>query len=179
MSNVFTELNVGSGGSVMDETGIAYPSSPVLRRRTRIVLAGDGIDELVKVSNTELDGDEYGLVTRSLQAFPANSITNYNAQPTVAYNTETTICSYTVPAGANFYFTGLVTHGDVPSVFRVYVGATCKLSFRSVSSNPTVQQNFNTPCFKATSAAVVTIKAIHYMNGTTGDYEATILGYTV
>jgi hypothetical protein len=178
MSNVYTELNVGSGGSNMDETGITYPDAPVLRRRTRIVLAGSGLNELVEVKNTALSAAEYGLITKNLPFVAAEPVTQYNLVSSVAYNTETTIATYTVPAGKTLAFTGAIGHGDLPAVYRIYVGATCKFSYRTVSSSPSINQIFENPPFTASAASVVTVKATHFFNGTSGEFEATIFGYT-
>ena len=179
MSNQFTELNPGSGGSIMDETGVAYGSSPVLRRRSRLIIAGEGIDEICQVKNTNLDGTEYGLVVRSLPSCPQNLVLEYDTDNAITDNSETVLVSYTVPSGTSFYFTGLVCHGDVPAVVRVYIDGNRQMSFRTVSSNPSVAQNFSTPPFIAPTGAVVTIKVTHYISGVTGEFEGTILGYTV
>lgn len=178
-NNVFTELNVGSGGSFMDETGVTYPTSPLVRRRTRIVLAGDAIDELVQVKNTNLDGTEYGLVVRSLPAFPTNSVLIYNQDAAVVDNVETTVASYTVPSGTIFYFTGVVAQGDLPARFRVYVDGNPQLSYRTVSSNPAFQQSFSMPPFTVAAASIISLKVTHFISGVTGDFEGTILGYTI
>lgn len=179
MSNVFTELNVGSGGSCMDETGVSYPTSPVLRRRTRIVLAGDGIDELVQVKNTDVTGDEYGLIVRTIPSCPANSILQYNEAASVSDGTETNVVSYTVPSGMTFYFTGFVAQGDLPARFRIFNDGNPQLSYRTVSSMPTVQQSFSTPPFKVVAGQTVYVKVTHYISGVSGDFEASILGYTI
>jgi len=179
MSNQFTELNLGSGGSIMDETGVTYGTSPVLRRRSRLIITGEGIDDICQVKNTNLDGTEYGLVVRSMPSCPQNLVLEYDTDNAVVDNSETTLVSYTVPAGTNLYFTGLVCHGDVPAVMRVYVDVNRQLSFRTVSSNPSVSQNFSTPPFVAPAGSVVTLKVTHYISGVTGEFEGTILGYTI
>lgn len=179
MSNQFTELNPGSGGSIMDETGVTYGTSPVLRRRTRLVLAGEGIDEICQVKNTNLDGTEYGLVVRSLPAIPANPILQFDTNNAVNDNVETSLVSYTVPSGVDFYFTGLSAQGDVPAVLRVYVDGACKLSFRTTASSPSLTQTFNLPPFSASAASVVSLKVTHFVSGVTGEFEGTILGYIV
>ena len=179
MSNQFTELNPGSGGSIMDETGVTYPTAPTVRRRTRIVLAGDGLNELVQVKNTDLNGDEYGLIVRSLPTCPTNSILSYNQDAAVSDNTETTLTSYTVPAGTTFYFTGVVAQGDLPARFRIYIDSNIQLSYRTVSSNPAFQQTFSLPPFTAAAGSVIYLKVTHFISGVSGDFEGTILGYTI
>lgn len=179
MSNAYTELNPGSGGSIMDETGVTYGAAPVLRRRTRLIIAGEGINEICQVKNTNLDGSEYGLVVRSLPTAPANSVLEFDTNNAVSDSLETTLVSYTVPGGANFYFSGIVTQGDLPAVYRVYVDSSCKLSFRTTSSNPCLSQSFNLPPFSAVAASVVTLKVTHFISGVTGEFEGSILGYTV
>lgn len=179
MSNQYTELNPGYGGSVMDETGITYATAPVLRRRTRLIVAGEGIDDICQVKNTNLNGSEYGLVVRPLPTTPSNSILEFNTNNSIADSVETILVSYTVPAGKTFYFTGLVTQGDVPAVYRVYIGGSCKMSFRSTSSNPCITQSFHMPAFSASASSVITIKVTHYISGVTGGFEGTLLGYIV
>ncbi len=176
---LITELNPGSGGSIMDETGVTYGTAPVLRRRTRLIVAGEGIDDICQVKNTVLDGTEYGLVVRSLPAVPANSVLEFDTNNAVVDNSETTLVTYTVPASTTFYFTGLVTQGDVPAVFRIYVDSACKLSFRTTSSNPAISQSFSLPPFSAAAASVITLKVTHFISGVTGEFEGTLLGYTV
>lgn len=179
MSNQFTELNVGSGGSVMDETGVTYGSSPVLRRRSRIVLTGENISDICEVKNTSLNGSEYGLVVRSLPTIPANSILEFDTNNSISDNLETVLVTYTVAGGTTFYFTGISAQGDVPAVYRIYVDSSCKFSFRTTASSPSVVQSFNMPPFSAPSTSVVTIKVEHFMSGVTAECEATLLGFTV
>ncbi len=51
MANDQTTLNAGTGGDVMDESGIVYAASPTLRKRVRTVIGDDNIaNALVKVS---------------------------------------------------------------------------------------------------------------------------------
>lgn len=64
MADNFTELNPGSGGSVLDEEGVTYPSVPILRRRARVVLGGAVAGALAAVRNTPAELSDYGLVTR-------------------------------------------------------------------------------------------------------------------
>lgn len=64
MSDNFTILNPGAGGDVMDETGITYATAPVLRKRPRVVVTGEGIDDIVDTTASIPSGLERGLVTK-------------------------------------------------------------------------------------------------------------------
>ena len=64
MAEDYTVLNSGTGGDIMDEEGIAFGSSPLLRKRPRVVIAGSTASELAKVKDAPPSSNDYGLVTR-------------------------------------------------------------------------------------------------------------------
>ncbi len=66
MSDAYTTLNPGLNGTNIDETGLTYPTNPTDRRRQRIILAGENIDELVDVTDTDAPADSFGLVVRNI-----------------------------------------------------------------------------------------------------------------
>ena len=100
--NNFTQLNVGEQGSIMDETAIDYgdvspilnpypltSGSPVYRRRSRIVLAGQGLYEICNVSNANLTGSEYGVAVRPIVRTYANPINEFGDAVGASPNTLT------------------------------------------------------------------------------------------
>jgi len=77
MADAFTVLNPGVGGDVMDETGVSYGSAPLVRKRPRVVLTGEGIDDIVDAKGTLPNNEDIGLVVREArkgQSTSANSI---------------------------------------------------------------------------------------------------------
>lgn len=64
MSDNYTILNPGVGGDVMDETGVTYATSPLVRKRPRVVVTGEGIDDIVDTTSLIPSGSERGLVTK-------------------------------------------------------------------------------------------------------------------
>lgn len=64
MADDYTVLNPGVGGDVMDETAITYGSAPFTRKRPRVVITGEGIDDIVDTSTSIPNGSERGLIIR-------------------------------------------------------------------------------------------------------------------
>ncbi len=64
MSDDYTILNPGQGGDVMDETAVTYATSPTIRKRPRVVITGEGLDDIVDTGTDIPIGTERGLVTR-------------------------------------------------------------------------------------------------------------------
>lgn len=66
MSDAFTTLNPGAGGSNIDEESVTYGAAPTDRRRARVILAGAGLLEIAEVKNAEPApaGTEYGILAR-------------------------------------------------------------------------------------------------------------------
>lgn len=64
MADDYTVLNPGVGGDVMDETSVTYGSAPFTRKRPRVVITGEGIDDIVDTTTSTPTGFERGLVTR-------------------------------------------------------------------------------------------------------------------
>jgi hypothetical protein len=61
----------------MDETGVSYGSAPLVRKRPRVVLTGEGIDDIVDAKGTLPNNEDIGLVVREArkgQSTSANSI---------------------------------------------------------------------------------------------------------
>ena len=64
MTDGYTTLNPGIGGDVMDETEVEYGSGPLVRKRPRVVITGEGIDDIVDTTDSIPAGYERGLVVR-------------------------------------------------------------------------------------------------------------------
>jgi hypothetical protein len=189
--NNFTQLNVGEQGSIMDETAIDYgdvspipnpypltSGSPVYRRRSRIVLAGQGLYEICNVSNANLSGSEYGVAVRPIVRTYANPINEFGDAVGTAPNTPTTVVSYTVPSSTIFSFMGCKVSGDLGAKFTVYVGAVEIYTLRTTNANLDGIIYFNTPVFEVPAASVVLIKVLYYNNNAiTCDFEGTIIGF--
>ena len=88
MSDAFTTLNVGAGGNAMDETSVAFPTSPTDRRRPRVQIAGDTPDAIAPVLNDDPAQNEQGLVVRPVPNI-ATSATESNV--TVSNSSSTAV----------------------------------------------------------------------------------------
>jgi len=64
MTDTYTVLNPGLGGDIMDETALIYAVEPILRKRPRVVITGEGIDDIVDTTTNAPIGTERGLITR-------------------------------------------------------------------------------------------------------------------
>jgi len=77
MSDDYTILNPGIGGDVMDETAVSYDAAPLVRKRPRVVVTGEGADDVVTTTGTLPNDGDIGLVVREArkgQSTSANSI---------------------------------------------------------------------------------------------------------
>ena len=181
MSNKYTELNLGAGGSVMDESGLVYavPGEPTDRRRARIILAGDNINDITQIKNIQVSGNEYGLITRNIPFCPATSNIIYDTVSTVAANNLTVITTYTVPSGKTFYFKGFAGTGDVPAIYRIYVDGSPQMVVRTTAASPNASLIYDTPVFQVATATIITLEVIHYTAGVNGDFEGSIIGFLI
>lgn len=178
MADAYTELNPGVGGDVMDETGVTYPSSPTTRKRPRVVITGEGIDDIVPAPTTPPVGTEPGLVIRPIHSpYPGTPVGDLGSVSLVTSDTETTITSYIVPVGSVFYFLGFLGQGDVHAVYRIYHASTAKMSGRTSVAVPTVQVSFSYAIFSAEAGETVSLKVTHSSPGILGNFEGTIMGY--
>lgn len=168
----YTILNDGAGGDYLDMTEVMYPTAPNARRRQRVVVAGESYDEIA-------DGDS-GLVVRSIHSpYPGTSVVLLDVASNVFSNTETTICSYTVPIGKTFYLLGFIAHGDIHSTYKISLGSTVGgLSTTSVLA-PTCRVSYKHALFDAPAGDEVALSVIHQATGKQGEFEGTIVGYVL
>ncbi len=177
MSDDFTQLNPGSGGDYMDESGIVFPTAPTNRKRPRVVISGSTPDEIAGVTNAPPDGTEYGLIVRHVVPnYPGTRVHVQNEITLVAADTETTIVTYTVPMQVAFNFIGFVGSGDTDAVYRLYINNVRVLTARSSVSNPTSMISFAYSPFSAGTASIVELRVTH-SNEYTCAFEGTLLGY--
>ena len=154
-TDTYTELNCGAGGSIMDEIGVDYgdvtplpdpcpslaPGTTVLRRRAKVVISGADVSEVTTVSNTGLNGDEYGLSIRAIDRAYATSITSFDVATSVSPDdgseTYTSVSVYTVPVSSTFVFQGVVVGGDIGAKFRIKTDSTTNFIVRTSNANQT------------------------------------------
>lgn len=179
--NKYTELNPGSGGSIMDESGIIYsvPGEPTDRRRARIIITGENLSDITQIKNTQISGSEYGIVTRNIPFCPSNSQVVFDTVSAVAANNQTVVATYTVPASSTFFFKGFAGTGDVPAIYRVYIDGTPIMALRTTSTSPNASLVYDAPILQVASGIIVTLEVVHYSTGINGDFEGTIVGFTV
>lgn len=189
--NNFTQLNVGEQGSIMDETAVDYgdlapitnpyplaSGSPVYRRRSRIVLTGQGLNEICNVSNSNLAGYEYGITVKPVIRAFANPINYFDQAIGVAPNTPTTIVTYAVPASTIFSFQGFKVSGDLNAKYSLVVDGTETYTLRTTVANLDGLMYFNTPIFEIGTGSNILVEVIYYNNNVvTCDFEATIIGF--
>lgn len=180
MSSDYTQLNVGTGGDVMDETGVTYVSTPTLRKRPRVVITGEGQTDIVTTPSTPPVGNEVGIVNRPIHSpYPGTSVATLSSVTLVAANSETTVASYTVPVGMTFYFLSFVGCGDVHALYKLYHAGTAIFSARSSVAMPTAQVGFPYAVFTAAAGETVVLKVTHFVSGVQGNFDGTIVGYVL
>lgn len=64
MADSFTELNVGTGGSKIDEESLTVSATTV--KRSRIQVAGSSANEITKVTNSAPSSTDYAAVIRPI-----------------------------------------------------------------------------------------------------------------
>jgi len=177
MADDYTVLNPGVGGDVMDESLVVYPSAPTNRKRPRVVITGEGLDDIVPAQTTNPVGDEFGLITRPIiSSFPGTEANTYDDVTLVPTSSETTVVTYAVPVGKVFYFIGLNVSGNANAVFKLYVDGNVVLAARSSVANLTVTISYSHSPIKVAAGDTITIKVKH--EAPVGcDFEGTILGY--
>lgn len=180
--NAFTQLNIGYDGNFMDETSITYPSGPSDRRRARVIIAGGDIEKLADVVNLQLAGTEYALPVRTISPWQGGLQYDFGFGTLANSDPETTLSSFTVPAGQNFYMTGLNCSADSVGVFKVYLdnGSSAQqvLQFRNTVTNYNILVNSEMPMVVAPTGYVVYVTAQNTSTPATCTFESTIIGYT-
>ena len=73
MTDGYTVLNPGIGGDTMDETEVAYVDAPLVRKRPRVVLTGEGADDIVDTADDLPNSYSRGLVVREARKGQATS----------------------------------------------------------------------------------------------------------
>lgn len=177
MADDYTILNPGAGGDVMDESLVVYPASPTNRKRPRVVITGEGIDDIVPAQVSNPIGDEFGLVTRPIvPSYPGTEANTFGDVALVLTSTETTVVTYTVPADNTFYFIGFNVSGNANALFKLYVNGSPVLAGRSSVANLTLNLTYSYSPIKVTEGITIVLKVTH--GASVGcDFEGTILGY--
>jgi hypothetical protein len=179
MADDYTILNPGAGGDVMDETLVVYPSAPTNRKRPRVVITGEGIDDIVSAQSTNVAGTELGLITRPVVPnYPGRETNIFNFVTLVPTSIETTVATYTVPADETFYFIGLVASGNANAFFKLYIDSTPVLAGRTSVANLNLSLSYSYSPIKVSEGLTITVKVVHQA-GVSCDFESTILGYTL
>jgi hypothetical protein len=176
----YTQLNPGQGGDFMDETAVTYTSGPPTRKRPRVVLAGEGTTDIVPTPITDPTGTEPAILNRPIHSpYPGTLVSTLASVSSIAANTESTVVSYTVPAGKKFYFLGFCANGDIDALYKLYLGVGPVLSGRTSVAVPTVNINFPYSILVAAEGLTLRLKVTHYATGLNGNFEGTIIGYTL
>jgi hypothetical protein len=182
--NKYTQLNIGYDGNFMDETGITYnvPNEPQDRRRARIVVAGNDIDKLADVVNTQLAGTEYALPVRIIAPWQNAMLFEFGFTNISRADPETDVVVYNVPAGSKFLMTGLNCSAESVGIFKVYIdngtGPEQVLQFRNNVTNLNVLVSSSMPLLQANAGDVVTVTASNTTTNTAHSFEGTLIGYT-
>jgi hypothetical protein len=172
-------------GSKLDETLMTIPLGDPLAgdqvRRTRILLAGDqNYNEIVRVKDEGVNGNEYALLTRNINEAPKNPIMHTDFASTGLG--VVSLANYVVPTGFRFSFTGIICTGDLPGKYTVYykvgVVETLLFTIRGTASIPNVSQIFNTPLITLAAGESIVVKVENFANAVTGNYDASIIGFS-
>ena len=73
MTDTYTILNPGIGGDVMDETEVTYVDPPLSRKRPRVVITGEGLDDIVDTTTSLPSSVDRGLVVREARSGQSTS----------------------------------------------------------------------------------------------------------
>lgn len=180
MTNEFTVLNIGVGGSVMDETGIVYSGALYEdRRRARVVIAGDDIDKLADIRNIGVTGNEYAMTTRNIPAWYQTLTYSYGNANISKNDAETEVLNYTVPSGQTFFFTGLNCSADTVGVFRSYIDGNQFTQLRNNITNLNATMNSAIPLVSASANSVFSVKAENLSTLSSDTFEVSIFGFTL
>ena len=177
MADDYTVLNPGAGGDVMDESLVVYPSAPTNRKRPRVVITGEGLDDIVPAVTSNPAGDEFGLLVRPIvSSFPGAEANTFGYVTLVPTSSETTVATYTVPAGKVFFFVGLNASGNANALYKLYVAGGAVLAARSSVANLTATISYSHSPIKVAAGDTISLKVRH--EAPVGcDFEGTILGY--
>ena len=177
MADDYTILNPGVGGDVMDESLVVYPSAPTNRKRPRVVITGEGLDDIVPAQTTNVTGAEFGLVTRPIVPnYPGDQANTFGLVTLVPTSSETTVVTYTVPSSKTFYFIGFTASGNANALFKLYVDGSPILAGRSSVANLTLNNVYSYSPISVDEGLTITLKVTH--QASVGcDFEGTILGY--
>lgn len=179
MADDYTILNPGVGGDVMDESLVIYPSAPTNRKRPRVVLTGEGLDDIVASSLTNVTGSECGIVTRPVVPnYPGAQNNAFDTVSSVPTNTETTVVSYTTGPTETFYFVGLVSSGNTNALYKLYVDGNPCLAGRTSIAGLTLSLSYSFSPIRVDPSTTIEIKVLH-QTSLSCDFEATILGYSL
>jgi hypothetical protein len=172
----------------MDETKVDFPIGPgpitQLRHRARTVLAGENPEDITTVTNAQVQGCEYGLVTRNIP-YVSNLTPIFNSITNVIIN-QTVLVSYIVPSNAIFNFTGFNVSGDLPALYQVIsydlASSPTKLfSVRTNASNLNHNIQFTVPVLRLPQGYQLKITcsllSTYGGNPPAANYEATMLGF--
>ena len=196
-TDIYTELNCGVGGSIMDEFGIDYgdvtplpdscapvpPGTTVLRRRAKVVLAGSDINEISSVKDGNQVGNEYALIIKQVERAYDSPINYFSSVSGIAADSGsgafTTVASYTVPVGKTFVLHGFNVSGDVNAKYKLTVDNVTYFLTRTSATNLSSLTQFNRPPLEAGASSIVKVEVIYYSNiaGISANFEATIMGY--
>jgi len=109
----------------------------------------------------------------------AEPVPTYDEVLAVAANVLTSITSYVVPVGKDFYAQGFVAGGTANAWFKLDVDGTVILSARSTTAQQTVTPSFLGATPLAVAGQTVTLRVIHNTVGITPDFEGSILGVII
>ena len=95
----------------------------------------------------------------------------------VPQSVETTLVSYTVPAGKTFRVTAITGSGEANGVFKLYVDSVRKLTLRNSAAAPNVQRTYRNP-LEVSEGKTVAFKVTH-TRPQVQEFNATLEGYEV
>lgn len=181
MADDYTQLNAGSGGDVMDETGVTFNSVPNTRKRPRVVIAGENPADLAEVINSAPDGTEFGIIVRNLvgQEHPGSAFWQWNAATLVPSGYDTSVATYTVPANKRLFVTQWCVCGDVNAKYTFVFQSSVVAAIRTSPADLSSSFAFNVMRPIVNAGQTVVIKVNHGVSGIQANFDATILGYLI
>ena len=116
------------------------------------------------------------LIVQDLSEYQKNTVNIYG-EATVPWDTEITLCTYTVPTSKTFNFSGIIIGGNADGEFFAKIGGTPIAKIRNTAAARTISAIFwNNPKVNAGGNVTITAKNISIRKNTR-EFEATLNGF--
>ena len=129
--------------------------------------------------DVEVIGNYNAMLVRDAYDLQKSTVNIYG-DANISYDTEATVCSYTVPIGKTFKLSGVIIGGNADGEFSIEVGAT-RVAFvrNSAASRTDVLHFWNEISVNSGGVVNVKVKNRSIVKQNTRQFEATINGHNI